>query len=232
MVSKTRETSLKINQTREFLSIQGDAYPTIASTNALHLLSMRFCPYAQRIHLVLDIKAIPYVTININLKDKPDWLTRYSPLGKVPALGLTNEPNTPYLYESLMVADYLDEKYPEIPLYPVDPLAKAADRLLIARFEPVIAPYFRIVLNARSDDEALQKLRENLSVFESELDKRGTAFFGGATVGMVDLMIWPWCERITALKDIVEPEAAEQYALRTDKFPKFVRNNISYLFWL
>lgn len=190
---------------------------------------MRFCPYAQRIHLVLDIKAIPYVTININLKDKPDWLTKYSPLGKVPALGITNEPNNPYLYESLLVADYLDEKYPEIPLYPLDPLAKAEDRLLIARFEPVIAPYFRIVLNARSDDEALQKLLENLSVFETELNKRGSAFFGGANVGMVDLMIWPWCERITALKDIVEPEAAEQYALGNDRFPKLVRTVVGFV---
>lgn len=205
------------------LSIKGDSYPTLTASNALHLLSMRFCPYAQRIHLVLDVKAIPYDTININLKDKPNWLTKYSPLGKVPALGLTNEPNTPYLYESLMVADYLDEKYPQPALYPLDPLAKAEDRLLIARFEPVIGPYFRIALNARSNDEALQKLLENLSVFETELTKRGSTFFGGANVGMVDLMIWPWCERITALKDIVEPEVAEQYALRSDLFPKLVR---------
>lgn len=183
---------------------------------------MRFCPYAQRIHLVLDIKAIPYETININLKDKPDWLTKYSPLGKVPALGLTNEPNTPYLYESLVVADYLDEKYPEIPLYPLDPLAKAEDQLLISRFEPVIAPYFRIVFSGRSDDEAMQKMLENLSVFETELAKRRSAFFGGIKPGMVDLMIWPWCERITALKDIVELEAAEQYVLGSDKFPKLV----------
>jgi pyrimidodiazepine synthase len=44
---------------------------------------MRFCPYAQRVHLVLDAKGIAYHTIFINLTEKPEWLTEKSPLGKL-----------------------------------------------------------------------------------------------------------------------------------------------------
>lgn len=65
---------------------------------------MRFCPYAQRVHLVLEAKGIPYHTININLTEKPDWLFEANPLGKVPALELVNEPGNPFLAESLIIA--------------------------------------------------------------------------------------------------------------------------------
>lgn len=35
-------------------------------------------------------------------------------------------------------------------------------------------------------------------MFETELKNRGTKFFGGDKPGMVDYMIWPWCERTEA----------------------------------
>lgn len=108
------------------------------------MISMRFCPFAHRIHLVLNAKQLQYHSIFINLQAKPEWLTQYSRLGKVPALGLTNEPGQPFLTESLMVADYLDEKYPAVRLHPVDPLAKVTDRLLVQRFEPVAGAFYRI----------------------------------------------------------------------------------------
>lgn len=156
---------------------------------------MRFCPYAQRIHIVLEAKKIPYHTCNINLTEKPEWLTKYSPLGKVPALILPNEKERPFLYESLIIADYLDEKYPETPLYPKDPLAKAIDRLFIEKFNGVIASYYKSV----NDPTARTDLSNGLDAFDSELKKRGTSFFGGNHPGMLDYMIWPWCERITFL---------------------------------
>ena len=41
----------------------------------------------------------------------------------------------------------------------------------------------------------LQKLQE----LEEELQKRESHFLGGNSVGMTDLMIWPWIERLPAL---------------------------------
>lgn len=157
---------------------------------------MRFCPYAQRTHIILEAKKIPYHTFNINLTNKPEWLTKYSPLGKVPSLGLPTEKGHPFIHESLVIADYLDEKYPEKRLYPNDPLAKAVDRLLIEQFNDVITAYYKAI----SDPAVFPDLSKGLDKFEDVLKKRGTAFFGGNEPGMLDYMIWPWCERIAFLK--------------------------------
>lgn len=55
-------------------------------------------------------------------------------LGKVPALEL---PSGKVLYESLIIAEYLDEEYPTRPLYDKQPVRKALDRILINRFDEV-----------------------------------------------------------------------------------------------
>lgn len=44
---------------------------------------MRFCPYAQRTVLILNAKKVPYEVVNINLTEKPEWLTSKSPFGNV-----------------------------------------------------------------------------------------------------------------------------------------------------
>lgn len=43
---------------------------------------MVFCPYAQRVRLVLAAKGIEYETVNIQLKDKPEWLFDINSEGK------------------------------------------------------------------------------------------------------------------------------------------------------
>lgn len=50
---------------------------------------------------------------------KPDWLLEKSPLGKVPCIELEGGE---ILYESLVIAEYLDDTYPQNKLYPNDPL--------------------------------------------------------------------------------------------------------------
>lgn len=185
------------------------------------MLSMRFCPYAQRIHLVLDAKSIAYHTVNINLKAKPDWLQSHSVTGKVPALRLTNEPGAPYLVESLIVADYLEEKFPT-GLYAAaaDPLQKANDRLRLIEFEQKVIPaYFQIAYSG-ANEVARQQLRAGLRVFDDELRMRGTPFYGGRNVGMLDLMMWPWAERVTALAGILDDN---DFCVDAESFPEFVR---------
>lgn len=105
---------------------------------------MRFCPYAQRAHLVLEAKNIPYHTTYINLSEKPEWLTQKSPLGKVPALEIPSSKGDP-LIESLIIADYLDDQYPQNPLNSKDPLQRARDRILVERFGGFTSAFYRLV---------------------------------------------------------------------------------------
>lgn len=177
----------------------GEAEPKFPDDGKLQLFSMRFCPYAQRIHIVLEAKKIPYHTFNIDLSNKPEWLTKYSPLGKVPAL-LLPETGQPFLYESLVIADYLDEKYPERPLHPKDPLAKALDKLFVERFANITNAFYKLII--KREVEAKAELTIGFDGLEAELNKRGTPFFGGKEPGMADYMIWPWIERIDMFKYI------------------------------
>lgn len=65
------------------------------------------------------------------------------------------------------------------------------------------------------DDESIVK---GLQTFEYELGDRGTQFFAGNKPGMLDFMIWPWCERADILKLF-----GNQHLLRRDKYKKLVR---------
>lgn len=159
------------------------------------LYSMRFCPFAQRAHLALNAKKVPHHTIYINLKEKPEWYAEFSPLLKVPALQLVAEKDQPSLIESLIIAEYVDEKYPENPLLPKDPVEKAQAKILVERFSPVAGAFMKVMLHGANGDE----IWPVLDIFEQELAKRGTSYFGGDKPGWVDYMIWPWFERINAL---------------------------------
>lgn len=74
-----------------------------------------------------------YDVVYINLTNKPEWYVKMIPTTKVPAL-IVDEVD---LYESLIIADFLNERYPEPQLYSDDPLKKAKDRILIENFSKV-----------------------------------------------------------------------------------------------
>lgn len=221
----TKNVLLIRNHIFDFFQYKGDDFPVLSAVDdKLVLLSMRSCPYAQRAHLVLDAKRIPHHVVNIHLTRKPDWLTKYSPLGKVPALGLTNEPGQPYIHESLIICDYLDEKFNAVrSLYPADPLAKALDRLWVERFGGIVSTFYRVVMSGVGGKPApgsLDQLSAGLDVFEAELKRRGHRFFGGTdNPGMLDYMIWPWFERFESLQFL----EGEKFVLAAKRYPVLVQ---------
>ncbi|XP_008556151.1 pyrimidodiazepine synthase [Microplitis demolitor] len=181
----------------------------------LRLYSMRFCPYAQRVHLVLDTKKIPYDVVYINLTAKPEWLTEKSPLGKVPCIEFEDGET---LYESLIVADYLNEAHPDQNLYPSDPRAKAKDKILIERFNGLISLMYKFYLSPTVDRDMFEEALKVLEFFDRELVRRASPFFGGSKPGMVDLMIWPWFERA----DIIRIMRGEQYVIPRERVPRIM----------
>ncbi|XP_030570781.1 pyrimidodiazepine synthase [Drosophila novamexicana] len=191
---------------------KGSARPALPDDGVPRLYSMRFCPYAQRAHLVLNAKKVPHHSVYINLTEKPEWLVEVSPLLKVPALHLVAEKGQPSLIESLIISEYLDEKYPQSPLLPKDALQRAQDKILVERFSGVTGSYMKILLHDASPDE----LWAALDIFEEELGKRGTPYFGGDKPGFVDYMIWPWFERLAVLKYVL----GERYSFDSQRFAK------------
>lgn len=187
----------------------------------IRLYSMRFCPYAQRVHLVLDAKQIPYDVVYVNLTHKPDWLIEKSSLNKVPCIELEGGET---LYESLIIADYLDDAYPQNKLYPSNPLAKAKDKLLINRFNAVITTMYKVFfLGSTLEQDVFNEALNGLEFFDQELTKRRTPFFGGDKPGMLDFMIWPWCERA----DVIRIIRGEQFIIPRERFLRLLKWRIA-----
>jgi glutathione S-transferase len=83
------------------------------------------------VRLALAEKDLAYETVEVDLSDRPQWLLDLNPpSGRVPVLddGFT-------LPESEVIMAYLDERYPDRPLLPSDPVERAQARLLVHRFD-------------------------------------------------------------------------------------------------
>ena len=96
----------------------------------IKLYDFKSSPNCQRVKVVLAEKNLPYEIVPIDLTKKeqknPDYL-KMNPYGKVPVL----TDDSTVLYESLIINEYLEEKYPNPPLMPKDPAKKAKGRILV-----------------------------------------------------------------------------------------------------
>jgi hypothetical protein len=50
------------------------------------LVSFPLCPFAQRVRTLLEHKRVDYEIKFVDLRNKPEWFLKLSPLGKVPLL--------------------------------------------------------------------------------------------------------------------------------------------------
>src|ERR671938_542861 len=96
------------------------------------------CPYCARVRIVLAEKGVEFETVEVDLDDRPAWIYEKNSTGRVPVL----EEDGFVLPESAVINEYLDERYPEPPLLPADPAARAAARMLIFRFDDLSRPYY------------------------------------------------------------------------------------------
>jgi len=98
--------------------------------STIKLYDFSSSPNCQRVKVVLAEKKLPFETEPIDLRKgeqkKADFL-KLNPYGKVPVI---IDGNT-VLYESCIINEYLDEKYPEPPLMPKDHGKRAKIRILI-----------------------------------------------------------------------------------------------------
>jgi glutathione S-transferase len=86
--------------------------------------------YYNKVKVALLEKGVPFEEEFHMTSQEAEMLAR-SPMGKVPYLGIDGQ----HLCESQVICEYLEERYPEKPLYPKDALERARVRELIAILE-------------------------------------------------------------------------------------------------
>lgn len=88
------------------------------------------CPYCARVRIALAEKDLDFETVEIDLRNRPAWIYELNPSGRVPVLD-----DGFVLPESLLIMEYLDERYPEHALLPEDLVERAQARLVVHRFD-------------------------------------------------------------------------------------------------
>lgn len=183
------------------------------------LISFKLCPYVQRAVILLNAKGVEHDVTYIDLKDKPDWFKRISPLGKVPVLRVGEA----VLFESAVICEYLDEVNPPS-LHPADPLQKAVNRGWIEFTSELFVSLYRLYQAKNKEDFEQQKEEARIKLERLEEQLGEGPFFNGTQFALIDAAIAPAFMRI-ALMEEIRPLAL------LDELPKVQRwsRNLLYL---
>ncbi|MGH7779057.1 MAG: glutathione S-transferase family protein [Candidatus Binataceae bacterium] len=175
--------------------------------------------HAAKSKVILEEKSLAYRIENLppgNLWKKPPEMLAKHPLGKVPYL----EDGELVIFDSTVINEYLEERYPSPRLMPTDPIARmrvretenfADEALLIGSLPLIWMPYWSDP--AKRNAEQMEKGREllcsrDLPYFEKLLQNSGA---GGFIRGEFSLADAP----MMALAMVLEVDA-----MRLDAFPR------------
>lgn len=102
-----------------------------ARRSVMTLFSVPSDPYSHRVRIVLAEKDITVDIEEVDYGEMPEDLLHLNPYNTVPTL----VDRDLVLYDSRVIAEYLDERFPHPPMMPVDPVSRARARLALYRVE-------------------------------------------------------------------------------------------------
>ncbi|KAJ8646357.1 hypothetical protein MRB53_008105 [Persea americana] len=142
--------------------------------------------FAYRVEWALMHKGIKYEYIEEDLKNKSPLLLKCNPVHKKVPVLLHGEKS---IAESLIILEYIDETWKENPLLPQEPLERAKARFWAKFAEDKCAAGIQTVFHSegKEQEKAVEEFLEALKTLEEEL--KGKAFFGGESVGFLDLVV-------------------------------------------
>ncbi|PCH61195.1 MAG: stringent starvation protein A [Gammaproteobacteria bacterium] len=95
------------------------------------LFCYALCPRCHRTRLAVAEKNIVVDVVDVEEGNYPDDLLELNPYQMLPTL-IDRELA---LYDSRLIIEYIDERFPHPPLMPIDPVARAKTRLMLYRIE-------------------------------------------------------------------------------------------------
>lgn len=139
------------------------------------------------------------------MKNKPNDLVRRNPYGKVPVL----VDGGGVVYESAIINEYLDEKFPEFRLLPGDRLQRARARIWVDFMNTRVHPAASDIAHNRDVDKARGKMDEHLRTLDRELS--GNKYIVGE-YSLADISFIPFYTR------------RERYGVPIDdRYPNLIR---------
>src|SRR3974390_1087933 len=156
------------------------------------LYSGTTCPFSQRCRLVLFEKGMDFEIKDVDLFNKPEDISVMNPYGQGPILverDLT-------LYESNIINEYIDDRFPHPQLMPADPVMRARARLFLFRFETELFSHVESIEkgNQRNAEKSRSSIRDNLAQIAPVFLKQ--KYMLGDEFSMLDVAIAPLLWRL------------------------------------
>ena len=161
-------------------------------------------PWSHRTRIVLAEKSIHVETIDVQGGNLPEDLLDLNPYHTVPTL----VDRDLVLYDSRVIIEYLDERFPHPPLMPVDPVARAQFRLALYRIERdwySLAQQIDDVADRKQGQRARKILRD--SILASTDVFKAKPYFLSDEFSLVDATIAPILWRLPGWEIDLPPQA-------------------------
>ncbi len=156
--------------------------------SVMTLFSKPTDPHSHRTRIVLAEKSINIDIVNVEGPRLPEDLLDLNPYHSVPTL----VDRDLVLYDSRVIVEYLDERFPHPPLMPVDPVTRAQFRLALFRIEKdwySLAAQIDESLDRKQVAKARKFLRE--SILSSAEVFKAKPYFLSDEFSLVDCTIAP-----------------------------------------
>jgi RNA polymerase-associated protein len=180
--------------------------------SVMTLFSSPTDPYCHRTRIVLAEKGITFEVTDVQNDKMPEDLLDLNPYHTVPTL----VDRELVLYDSHVIMEYLDERFPHPPLMPVDPVTRAKTRLALYRID---RDWYSLVDDLESGDEksitnARKMLRESLSASAEVFTVK--PYFLSDEFTLIDAVIAPLLWRLPhyGIELPAQAKAIQQYSDR------------------
>lgn len=160
--------------------------------------------YSHRVRIVLAEKGINVDIVPVDYGNLPEDLIDLNPYNSVPTL----VDRDLVLYDSQVIMEYLDERFPHPPLMPVDPVSRATNRLMLHRIEQDLYSHFNIAWgsNDKAATKAKKEIRDNLMMISPIFEQK--PYFLSDEFSLVDCAMAPLLWRLPQMNITLPKQAA------------------------
>ena len=157
----------------------------------MNLYSGTTDPFSYRCRIVLFEKGMDFQVLDVDLFNKPEDIAVINPYNRVPVL----VDRDLVLYESNIINEYIDERFPHPQLMPPDPIMRARARQLLHTFELELFSHIEALeKNPKGADKERAHVRDQLTQLAPMFAKQ--KFLLGDEFSMLDVAIAPLLWRL------------------------------------
>ncbi len=182
--------------------VDENAMGAVAKRSSMTFFSDSTSQYSHRVRIVLAEKGVTVDMIESDSAHPPAELADLNPYNSLPTL----VDRDLVLYESKVMMEYLDERFPHPPLLPVYPVARAESRLYIHRIEKDWCSLVDSILHSRSDNvvsKSTKELRDGIVGIAPIFAEK--PFFMSDEFTLVDCCLAPILWRLPSLGIDIKP---------------------------